>query len=289
MKWRKEQKKGAVGPSGLRPILPRGYLIGTSCKQSVKSTVSFDGFPQFRAQKQVPTQPMCSPQVLAIVQPASSSQQSQSHAASSPWKQLYPKQRLPVPPSSSVKGVRSFPSQQGYPPQPGLVHRIPQRKPESNQLFQHTAAPSFPAYHSLPLVNSVEQYIHHLPAVKPRGLTDEFPFAYSIAKELPHIFGDLQEDEILDRPLTPSFDTQTGRDPLWDPLVLESDYAKRNQASPRNADFVDCVPHSYRDVQPSRLNSCCFGNGDVLSPPPLEELSRGFISKGRSFRLYRQE
>lgn len=234
-----------MGPSGLRPILPGTYLIETSCKQSFKSTVSFDGFPRFPAQKQVPSQPLCPPQFLAIAQPASASHQmSQACAASFSWTQ--------------------------------------QKQPTG-------AAASFPAHQPLPLVNPVEQDIHQLPAIQPRNLADEFPFSYSVAKELPHIFGNLQEDQILDRPLTPSFDVPTGHDPLWDPLVLESDQTKGNQVSPSNAVLVDCFSSNYRRVQPSRLNSCRFGNGDLLSSPPLGELSCGFISKGRSFRFCRQD
>lgn len=225
-----------MGPSGFRPILPRTHLIETSCKQS---------FPQFYAQKQVPLQPLCTPQFRAIAQPLSASQQmTQSYAASSSW----------------------------------------------NQQQQHTVTASFPARRSLPMVNPVEQDIPQLPAVEPGRLSDEFPFSYSIAKELPHIFGDLQEDQFPKRPLTPSFDAPTDCDPLWDLLALESsDQTKGNQASPRNADLVDYVSSNHRRVQPSSLNSCCFANGDRLSSPPLGELSCGFVSKGRSFRFCRQD
>ena len=244
LRWRKEQKKGAVGPSGFRPILPGTHLIETSCKQSFKSTVSFNGFPQFYAQKQVPLQPLCSSHSLAITQPVSASQQkTQSYAASSSW----------------------------------------------TQQQQHTATESFPARRSLPLVNPVKQDIHQLPAVEPRRLADEFPFSYSIDNELPHILGNLKEDQFLNRPLTPSFDASSDRDPLWEPLALKTDQTQGNQASPRNVDLVECVSPNYRRVQPSSLNSCCFGNGEFLSSPPLGELSCGFLSEGRSFRSCRQD
>ena len=232
-----------MGPSGFRPILPRRHLIETSCKQSFKSTVSFDGFPQFYTQKQVPLQPLCPPQFQPIAQPVSASQQmSKSYAASSSWAQQQ----------------------------------------------QHTATSSFPARRSLPLVNS-EQDIQQLPDLEPRRLADEFPFSYSNAKELPHIFGDIEEDQFLKRPLTPSFNAPTDCDPFWDISSLVSDQTKGNQASPSNADLVDCFSPNHRRVQPSSLNSCCFGNGDLLSSPTLGELSCGFISKGRNYRFYRQD
>lgn len=258
-----------MGRSGCRPIRPRAYLV---------------------TQKQLLSQPLCPPLLPAIVQPASASQQmTQSYAANSSWEQLYPKKHLPVPPPSSVNEVRSCPFQQGYPRNPGPVYRIPQRQPESSQLVQHTTAAPHPIDYSLPLVKPVEQNISQLPAVESRRLADEFPFSYAMAKELPHIFGNLEEDENLHRPLTPSFNRPSEHDPLLDPLAQESDHTRGNQASPRNADFVDCVSTNDRRVQPSWLNSCCFGNGDLLSPLPLRELSYGVISKGRSFRLCRQE
>ena len=46
---------------------------------------------------------------------------------------------------------------------------------------------------------------------------------------------------------------------MWDLLALESGQTKGNQASPRNADLAD-----YRHV-----------HGDLLSSPPLGELSGG--------------
>ena len=279
-----------MGPSGFRPVLPGAYLIGTSCKQSFKSTVSFDGFPQFSAQKQMQSQPMCSPQFLATSQPASTSQQmKQSYAVSSSWTKLDPKQHLPGLPPSSIKDVGSLQFQQGHPSQPGPSHRIPQHQLQGSQLVQHTAAPSFPGRRSLPLVVPVEQDTHQLPDVEPRRLADEFPFSYSTAKELPHIFGNLQENQIPNRPLTPSFNVPADHDPLWDLLAIESDQTRGNQSSSSNENFVESVSSNYRRVQPSRLNSCCFGNGDLLSSPPLGELSGGFISKGRSFRFFRQD
>jgi len=213
----------------------------------------------------------------------------QLHAASSSLTKLDPEQNLPGLPPSSIKEIGSLPFQQGHPLQPGPGHRISQHQLQSSQLVQHKAAPLFPARGSLPLVNPVEQDIHQLNAVQPKRLFDEFPFSNSTAKELPNIFGNLQESQILNRPLTPAFDTPPDCDLLWDILALESDQTKENQSSSRNENFVERASPNYRRVQPSRLNSCCFGNSHSLSSPPLEELSCGFISKGRSFRFFRQD
>ena len=40
-KWKKEQKKGIVGPSGIRPVLPRSSLIQPSYQRSFQNTVGF--------------------------------------------------------------------------------------------------------------------------------------------------------------------------------------------------------------------------------------------------------
>jgi len=248
-------------------------LIETSCKQTFKSTVSCDGLPQFPAQKQIPSQPLCSSQFQAIAQPASTSQQ----------------QNLPGLPPTSIKEIGSLPFQQGHPSPLGPAHKLSQHQLQSSQLVQHTAAPSFSARRSLPLVNPVEQDIHQLNTVEPRRLVDEFPFSYSTAKELPHIFGNLQESQTLNRPLTPSFDAPPDCDLLWDILALGSDQTKGHQSSSSNENFVERASPNCRRFQLSRLISCCSGNGDLLSSPPLEELSGRFISKGRNFRFFRQD
>ena len=40
-KWKKEQKKGIVGPSGFRPVLPGSSLIHPSYQRSFQNTVGF--------------------------------------------------------------------------------------------------------------------------------------------------------------------------------------------------------------------------------------------------------
>ena len=279
-----------MGPSGFRPILPGAYLNETSSKQSFKSTVSFDGFPQFPAQKQKSSQQLCSSQFQAISQRASTYEQlTQSYAASSSWQKLDPKRNLPGLPPSSIREIGSLSFQQGLPSQPGPAHRIPQHQLQSSQLDHHTVGPSFPARRLPPLENPVEQDIHQLSAVEDSRLVDEFPFSNSTAKELPHVFGNLQESQTLNRPLTPCFDTPPDCDLLWDILALKSDQTKGNLSSSSNENFVERASPNYTRVQPSQLNSCCFGNGDLLSPPRLGELSCGFLSKGRNFRFFRQD
>ncbi|KAJ7355087.1 hypothetical protein OS493_027876 [Desmophyllum pertusum] len=175
----KSRKKGAVGPSGYRPILPGVSLIQTSCKRSVKSTVGFGCFPQFPEQLPVTSQPLQSTPFLANVPFTSASHHvTQSFAAEA---QLYPQQPDPVSRPPAVAETGPLPYQQLNTP------------------------------------------FHQVAAADSRCLSDEFPFCYSIAKELPHIFGNLEDDEVLDRPLTPSFGPLTvsccfdGNEMLWSP------------------------------------------------------------------------
>ncbi|KAL9960412.1 hypothetical protein ACROYT_G033864 [Oculina patagonica] len=259
-KWRKEQKKGAVGPSGTRPVLPGMSLIQTSCKQSLDNTVTFGRYPQFPAQLQVPF--------------ASASQ-----IRITPSQQPQPVPRRPV-----ATETGPLPYQQMYPPFPDPVHRFPQQEPELNRFVQQTAVPTYHAHHTPFPVNRVEPDFHQLPAVESRCITDEFPFSYSVAKDLPDIFGILEDGEEMDPPLTPSFVPRTGRQPLWEPSALQSEHFHGNPDLFTNEDFIDCVLRDHRYlVEPSSYSSCCYGN-EMPS-----ELSRGFVSKGRSFRFCRQD
>ncbi|KAJ7355085.1 hypothetical protein OS493_027874 [Desmophyllum pertusum] len=118
----------------------------------------------------------------------------------------------------------------------------------------------------------VQPEFHQIAAADSRCLTDEFPFSYSIAKELPHIFGNVDDDEVLDRPLTPSFEPPTECESWWDSMALESDHYHGNSA---------------RSPGPSCSN--LNRPYEMLSPPRIGELSCGLMPKGRSFRFFRQE
>ena len=145
-----------------------------------------------------------------------------------------------------------------------------------------TAASSYPTHYSMPAGNpvAVPREISQFPDADPKSLTDEFPFSYSIAKELPHIFGNVDEDEALERPLTPSFEPFEFES-ISDSLSLESDQSVESSSN-SSEDFADCV-------QPSRYVSCCFASCEASSLPPINDFSCGFVSKGRNFRFYRQD
>ena len=238
-------------------------LIQTSCKRSFESTVHNGGYPQFHAQPQVP---------FAAA--------TQSFAASSRTR-LYHQQPLPVrsPPVTTETGP--LPYQQLYPPFSDPVHWNPQQEPEINRIVQQTADPPYPAHDSLLPVNPVKP--------DTRRLTDEYPFSYSVAKDLPHIFANLEDDEVLDRPLTPSFEPPTNYEPLRDSFAHQSAQFHSDPDSLAKQDFIDReLPDNRYLIQPNSYSSCCYGSNEMLSPP-LRDISCDFISKRRSFVLCRQD
>ena len=257
-------------------------LIQTSCERSFKRTVSFGRIPQFPMQIQVPSQRLPSTPFPTAVPLASPSHHvTESYAAYTAGTQLYPQQPFPVPTPTVAVETGSLPYQQAYRPFPSPVHRIQQQKPQTNYLAEQTATSTYFAHLSQPPVNPVEPEIHHVTAADSRCLTDEFPLSYSIAKELPHIFGNLEEDEVLDRPLTPSFEPPNG----CESLAPESDQFHGNPVSLPREDFImDVSP----DSRHFNYSSCCYGSSE-MSSSQSRELSFGFISKGRSFRFCRQD
>ena len=69
-----------------------------------------------------------------------------------------------------------------------------QQQPQTKRLVQQTAAPSHPVHRSPPPINhAVQSDIHRDGAADFRSL-DEFTFVYSFAKDLPNIFGNLEDD-----------------------------------------------------------------------------------------------
>ena len=236
-KWKKEQKKGIVGPSGIRPVLPGSSLIQPSYQRSFQSTVGFSRSAEIPS---VPLQwfPSSLQTFQASLEPAFN----------------------PIMKATAAKPV-TLPRQQLYPPFRAPVRRITQQYPGTD--YVETAASAYPPCHSAKnLASPAPPEIHQVPNTHHISLADEFPIPYSIAKELPHIFGDVDENEDLECPLTPSFE------PVSESLTLSSE------------DF---------DAQSSRYASCCFGSYEDSSVPPTRDISCGFVSKGRNFRFYRQD
>jgi len=166
-----------------------------------------------------------------------------------------------------------------YSPFPGTDQRLPQQQLESEPLARQAETPLHLTHYPPPPVKPVEPYFNQHPATESRRLADEFPFSYSIAKELPHIFGNFEDHDFLCRPLTPSFELPTERDPWRDTMPLQSDlYHSSPESQFTRDDF------SYSHVQPNNFDSCCFSDNQISAPP----LSTELISKGRTFSFHRQ-
>ena len=120
---------------------------------------------------------------------------------------------------------------------------------------------------------------HQDSAAEFKSLADEFPFSYSIAKELPHIFGNVDEDEVLDRPLTPSFEPAIEFDSISESSSLDSDQSVESSTN-TDEDFTDCH-------QPRSYDSCCFGGSESF--PLIRDISYGHVSTGKHLRFFRQD
>lgn len=280
-----------MGPSGVRPVLPGVSLTQTSSRRSFKSTVGC--FPQFPAQRsEVQKHPLPTAPFLAPVPFPSAShhvtQSFQSYAARSSGTQRRLQQPLAIPSLPSVTGSEHLPDRQVYSPFPDPVQTLPKQQLESDPLVRQRGASSRLTHYPPPPVKPVEPDFHQLPAADSRNLADEFPFSYSIAKELPHIFGNTEDGQVLDRPLTSFFEPPIEREPWWGTMAIQSDLYHSSPRSLTREDFTDDASPSYRLVQPNNFNSCCFSSSPMSAPPPLTELSCGLISKGRSFSFYRQ-
>ena len=280
-----------MGPSGVRPVLPGVSLTRTSCKLSFKSTMGIESFPHIPAHRHdLPQQPTAPFQAAVPFASASHhmTQSFQSYTARSTGKQLRPQQPLTIPSLPSVTEPEHLPYQQLYSPFPGSAEMIPQQQVVGSRLVQQTAATSSLTHYPPPAVKPVEPDFHHLHAADSRHLADEFPFSYSVAKELLHILGNLEDDQVLDRPLTPSFEPLIEHEPWLRTMETQSDLYYSSPASLAKEEFIDNVSPGCMHVQPRNFNSCCFGSTQMSSSPPLTELSSGLISKGRSFSFQRQ-
>ena len=184
---------------------------------------------------------------------------------------------VPVPPP--VAEPVSLQYQQPYPAFSTPVAMISHLCPETN--FVQAAASSYTTHRSMPTGDPVvvltEDYQDR--AVEFKSLADEFPFSYSIAKELPHIFGNVDEDEVLDRPLTPSFEPAIEFDSISESSSLDSDQSVESSTH-ADEDFTDYD-------QPRSYDSCCFGSSEPL--PLIRDISCGRVSTGKNFRFFRQD
>ena len=282
-----------MGPSGVHPVLPGVFLTQTSCKLSIKSTMGIEGFHQSPLQRHdVPQRPLPTAPFPTAVQFASAphhmTQFFHSHTARSTGTQLRPQQPPPMPSLPSVTESEHLPHQQVYSPFPGPTEIIPQQQVMGSRLVQQTAATSHLTHYSPPAVKTVKPDFYQLPAGESIHLADEFPYSCSVAKQLPDIFGNFEDDEVLDHALTPSFKPPTEPEPWWETTAIQSDLYHSSPANLTREDFIDNASPSCRQAEPSNFNSCCFGSTQMLSPPPLTDLSGGLISRGRSFSFQRQ-
>ena len=123
-KWKKEQKKGIVGPSGIRPVLPGSSLIQPSYQRSFQNTIGFS-----RSAK-IPSVP------LQWFPSSLQSFQAPLESALNPimW-------------ATAAEPV-TLPCQQFYPPFRAPVRRITRQYPGTN--YVETAASAYPPCHSVP-------------------------------------------------------------------------------------------------------------------------------------------
>ena len=258
-KWKKEQRKGIVGPSGIRPILPRSSLIQPSYGRSFQNTVGFSLSAEIPS-VQLQWFPFSLQSVQAPLESAPN----------------------PIMRAAAVEPA-PLPYPQSYPPFRVPVRTTTQQYPGTKSV--ETAASSYPIYHFAPAGNPVTTSSENcqvpLHTADPKSLAEEYPFSYSIAKELPHIFENVDEDEILERPLTPSFELPVEFESDWDALSLES-HQSVGASTHSSEDFTDCD-------QPRRYHSCCFASYEACSLPPMIDFSCGFLSKGSNSRFYRQD
>ena len=245
--------------------------------------MDFRCFPEFPAQRHdVPKQPLPPTSFLGAFPLASAShhvaQSFQLYTARSSGTQLRLQQPPAIPSPPSTTGSEHLPHQQVYSPFPGPVQRLPQQQLESDPLTRQTEASSRLTHYPPSQVKPAEPDFHQFPAADSRRLDGEFPFSYSIAKELPNIFGIVEDHEFL----------SPEHEPWWGTMATQSDLYHNGPGSLSKEDFTDDASPSYTHVQSNNSNSCRFSSSQMSSPPPSTELSCGLISKGRSLSFYRQ-
>ena len=227
-------------PSRFRPILPRSSSSSSQSQSSLSRAAEFPSVP-------------------------------------SKW---FPSMSYPIRASQPSVLPAFQPIQQFYPAYPAPERRIIPQYPETNHI--QTAALRYPGYYTMPAGNPLavpSETSSRVFGGPTRCLADEFPFSYFIAKELPHIFGNVDEDEVLDRPLTPSFEPPVEFDSISEPSSTNSD-------EPVESSTDSGGDSTYYD-QSSRFHSCRFGNNQPL--PAAKDFSYGFTSKGENLAFFRQD
>lgn len=169
------------------------------------------------------------------------------------------------------------PRQYFYSAYPIPARQITQQYPEPNSM--QTVGSHYPAaYGTMPARDPVavpSGIQFEVSGAARKSLADEFPFSCSIARELPHIFGNVDEDEVLDRPLTPSFEAPVEFDSISEPSTIDSEDTGEIFSDP--CEDLTCCD------KPRRFDSCCFGN---YKPLPTEG---NVTSRGDNFAVFRQE
>lgn len=193
---------------------------------------------------------------------------------------------VPLPPASTrisrPPPPKQIPWQQVYPRFPAAAARqLPQQHPVTHS--QSSAACLYPSRHSIPLSNAVSNppEVRQASAPETKSLADDFPFLHSVANDLPHIFGNLDEEKAekgQERPLTPSLEPLTELESIRDSISAASDQTDETSSQ---SSVTSEESANGEHVQSRTYNSCCFGNDS--------DFSRGFVSNGRTFRFFRQD
>ena len=190
---------------------------------------------------------------------------------------------MPLPPASTrisrLPPPKQIPWQQVYPRFPAAaVLKVPQQHPVTH--YQSSTACLYPSQQSIPLSNAVSNppEDRQASATETKSFADDFPFLHSVAKDLPHIFGNLDEEKGQERPLTPSLEPLTELESICDSNSLASDQTDETSSQ---SSLTSEEPANGEYVQSRTYNSCCFGNDS--------DFSRGFVSNGRTFRFFRQD
>ena len=227
-RWRKKQKKGLVGPSGSRPVLPGSRLIQTTYQSSFQSTAVYSRSAEFPARLQVHSQRFpFTPYQVNVQLPSASN-------------------FMTRPPTAVLPALR-MPWQQVYQPFPAPAHKVPQQYPDA--YYQPWEVSSFPSNYSIPVKNPVPELpeIRQVPFADSNSLADQFPFPYSF-----------DEDGVLERLLMPSFELPVDLESICDSLSeLDQSVETSSQSSGTSEALSqpDCL-------QPASSHRSCCHAGD---------------------------